>query len=238
MLVCSQCALLPYSPHTQMSKEVNTHLYKKSLQELKMDLVAAMPVLYSPKTPVITIYEQGSGLRVFSNPTTLDVWQKGITHNGKFYYTAAKPVSLEKLKEVENSESWRSQVESTFVNGPFHIIEDTPENFIIIKGNEVFSGKAVDGGSQLHVFSMTKFQRGPIEQGVQLDPVENTQVKWWNLVEVRQDPIIFEKSYKDFAKPFPARALAALYLLDPEYAKSRAKHLHDEHVKAVQASGF
>lgn len=232
------CAFLPYSPHTKMAGEVDDHVYKRSVQQLKTDVMAAIPTIYSSKSPTITIYEQGSGLRVYSNPTIIAQWEKGLTHNGKFYFTAANPPSLDRLLALEDSDSWRSQVRSAFVNGPFHLIEDTTESFAVIKGSEVYVGKAVDGGSQLRVYSINKFHRGTLQQGVQLDPVNASSTKWWELIDVRQDPIVFESSFKDFAKPFPARALAALYLLDPDFAKSREKTLHDEHVEKIKASGF
>lgn len=236
--ICVQCALLPYSPHTEMAKDVDAHVYKKPLSTLKAELIAALPTLYSANAPTIFIYNKGGGMYVHAGPDPKPQWDKGFTYKGRFYETAPTSLDLADLLKLDTASIWTDKVKNAFSNGSYHVLEDTDTSFMIVKSNDVFIGKAVADGSTLEVYTVPKFHRGPLRVAIDLDPTTKSSLNWWEFVRLKNDPIVFETSFKDFGKKAPARALAALYVLDSEYAKTRESELRAAHVKAIEKNSL
>lgn len=233
-----RCVLLPYSPHTEMVKDVDAHVYQKPVSILKNDLIAAIPTLYSANAPTIFIYNKGKGMNIHAGPEEKSQWDKGFTYKGRFYETSVKSVDISDLLNANASQEWKEKVKEAFYNGSYHILEDTDTSFMIVKSNDVFIGKAVNDGSTLDVYNIPKFHRGSLRMALDLDPSTKNSVNWWEFVRLKSDPIVFESSFKDYGQKAPARALAALYLLDSDYAKARESELRAAHVKAIEENSF
>jgi hypothetical protein len=217
----SGCALFQPSPHTQMITNIHQHIYPRPTSQLKADLVKAMPTLYSVNGPIIILNTDPYKNEKISYSASMDVtteWEKGFTYAGKFYQTQEVSFDIEDLLSLDDSKYWKKKIHEMFINKPFHVVKDTPDEFIIVRGAEVLHGKTVPGGSTLQVYALMDFDRGPIRLALDLDLTTKRTFKWWEFIRLEQDPIKFETSYPRFARPAPMRALAALYLLDPDTA--------------------
>lgn len=215
------CALLQPSPHTKMITHIHEHVYPQPTSQLKADLVKAMPTLYSPKGPMIIVdtnpYKNDKVSYYASTEVAME-WEKGFTYQGKFYQTQEVSFDVADLLSLDDSKFWKKKIDELFINQPFHVLKDTPDEFIIVRGAEVFHGKTAPGGSTLQAYALMGYDRGPIRLALDLNLTTKRTFKWWEFVRIEQDPIKFESSYPRYARPAPMRALAALYVLAPDTA--------------------
>jgi hypothetical protein len=210
-----------------MAKELRSYEYPFALEELKARLLQQIPALYSLSGPLL-IFDREKDLPLLDpgrRQEVAKVMDEGFTYGGKFYQSRELEIELTDLLRRDLGRHWREKLRDFFHNQDFHLLEDGPDRFLLVKGSDIFEGEpAGPGASRLRVRELAGVARGPLKLSFNPFPDLKKGVKWWQLLRIEESPVIFEKSLPQ-AVENPAMALRVFYLLQPGEAEEWERQL-------------
>lgn len=198
--------------HAAMARRLVDHTYDIPLAQTKAKLIeffemkheSALIVLPATQNPADGMQYQ------VENRSNLErkLLDKGFTYKGKIYL---EEIDVDWQTIMGWNEKGLAKLKSQIKTGPFNIVEDTPQRFVIVKGLMVYTGEAVAPGK-------TKLTAR------ELNTLEYDAAKWsmeWGKLlsgkglglSLDSGPVSLEKSLPS-AKRDALRELALLHFLD------------------------
>ena len=198
--------------HQKMATRLDNDSYNMDVKTLKEKVVTSFngdhesPTIMLPMNPAEggTLEQQSDRRQAITD--ALD--DQGFSYKKQMY---KNDLDINWLGLWKNQEKELASIKSKIKTGPYHVVEDTKESFMIVKGINVYKGESTGKGqSKLTIYEIKQLVRDPMQVNMAWFKTLSTGKLWFS---IDQGPVSLEKSL-DTAKKDKLKELSMLHYLD------------------------
>lgn len=198
--------------HQKMSERLETDAYDMDTKTLKEKVILSFnqdhdsPMIVLPMDAQHTFNMQAKENQRQENEEILK--DQGFSYKGSLY---KDELDVDWLSLWKDKEKELSKMMSLIKTGPYHVVDETKDQFIIVKGLRVYKGQSTGNGkSKLSVTELSELVRDPMQIKMDWFNTLKSRKLWFSL---NDGPISLEKSLMK-AKRDKLAELSMLHFLD------------------------